>query len=342
MSDSGNIDPAQAAELLHTLTVGLTQAQVVSYTTIAAAAWICYDVVLKFGTEVELIWKCGFMIVDLPPRSTDEILRRSKWSSVKVLYLLCRYYGPIFLIVSTGGETSWFKQSPKFPIHARIVLLVVEFALELWVSLSIYIDIVKNAEQPLPYVRGCLSGDTLSDLIAGFFFTATVAHAYKTVSALSTNGPEMMRSSSHVSVTVIKGSTGKVSPYKLLVTIVTDGASHYLSITSILLVATLTVRFAPGAYVSISIPWLCAVYSFAGTRLILNLRKAVLKHNTMATWQETVAMETVPPRTSLGGIHIHVESIVHDGWLERHPYNPDRNIMFDSVFDRRPTRVTWW
>jgi len=76
-------DPAAALAALNALLVAVQQTQIVNYIEVSAVAWLLYDMCLTFGRELKLIWK-------------------SKWSFVKVLYILSRYYGASYLAVTTA------------------------------------------------------------------------------------------------------------------------------------------------------------------------------------------------------------------------------------------------
>ncbi|KAG7090376.1 hypothetical protein E1B28_009495 [Marasmius oreades] len=115
----------------------------------------------------------------------------------------------------------------------------------------------------------------------------TIYKAYRSAGDLITND----KSLHGMSIFSVKS----LSP--LVFGIVRDGTIYYFIITVILLISTLTTQLIPGPYASISLPWLISIYSFAGTRLILNLREAALAKSSIATWQETVELETFRVRS---------------------------------------------
>ncbi|KAL6304069.1 hypothetical protein BKA93DRAFT_826060 [Sparassis latifolia] len=64
---------AQGAEL-QTLVRTLSTLQRIYFSSVAALAWLVFDVIITLGQEYEFIWK-------------------ARWSFPKVLYLAARYYG---------------------------------------------------------------------------------------------------------------------------------------------------------------------------------------------------------------------------------------------------------
>jgi len=193
---------------------------------------------------------------------------------------------------------------------ALIGLLTVEFAFELWVSEEVSKDLWTHAGVAPPGIpiTGCIAAPTRKNfqyaswvpclVLAAIFFVMTMFQAYRTASSLTIRDFDTSTSTSpkKMGLKAMKESFSKLSPFKLIYAIVRDGVIYYFIITVVLLVSTITTQGISGAYASIALPWLIAIYSFAGTRLILNLREAAIAQNSTATWRETVELDTFRAR----------------------------------------------
>ncbi|KAF8720303.1 hypothetical protein AX14_011060 [Amanita brunnescens Koide BX004] len=84
----------------------------------------------------------------------------------------------------------------------------------------------------------------------------------------------------------------RVSP--LLTAFVRDGTVFYLILFITLLVAMILSSFVHGPFALAANSWVIAVYSFATSRLILNLREYADRSGTVVTWEQTLSVLVIP------------------------------------------------
>ncbi|KAI0330001.1 hypothetical protein GY45DRAFT_1371106 [Cubamyces sp. BRFM 1775] len=78
---------AQAEAQVQQLVQVISDTYVANLCTAAAATWLCYDIVLTFSQEVDLVW-------------------RAKWSLPKLLFVLVRYYTLLSLLLTLAVNTN--------------------------------------------------------------------------------------------------------------------------------------------------------------------------------------------------------------------------------------------
>ncbi|TFK31569.1 hypothetical protein BDQ12DRAFT_729437 [Crucibulum laeve] len=278
------------ADLLNLLYDTIWQMRMTNYSSVAALTIITYDVISTLPREIEHIWK-------------------SRWTFPKVLYLCARYYGimhvAVVVIVTTRLHMPISASMPTLPVvvhnyrggpivfatiiniimllrvHALyhhnfkvlcilIFALLGEFSAELFISIKYAILLTRSLFTPplgLP-LTGCLAvpntGLTLVAwvpglVVAAFFFAMTLWKFIDTA-----------RKSQKAPIWKVR-EWKTLSPF--LVAFIKDGTIFFFLITLTLLVSTILTMAAPNAMKTIPLSWLIAVYSFAGCRLILNLRE---------------------------------------------------------------------
>lgn len=168
-----------------------------------------------------------------------------------------------------------------------IAILTVEFATEFYISFKIGLVTQKTAFVAPPGVPlpGCLATApthfTLASWIpcliaATIFFLMT---AYKMLQSLA----DMRRGGISWSIQ----NQHSISP--ILLAFFQDGTIYFSLIAVILLVCTITTIVLEGPMKIVGQGWLIAIYSFSGSRLILNLRQAA-RHDGIET--ETITLQT--------------------------------------------------
>ncbi|KAH7906464.1 hypothetical protein BJ138DRAFT_1117543 [Hygrophoropsis aurantiaca] len=261
---------------------------------VSAIAFLIYDIALKFDKEVEYVWK-------------------ARWSIPKVLFIFGRYYGLLFNI---GGEILFttvvnviiimrlnaMYQNFKVLV-SLIVLLVCEFALELYITLIMAISTAENVitiplDLPFP---GCLSnpGDNRERTLICWIPTLIIATVFclMTIAKLFEGGRwklHRLRESRNFS--------------PLIVSFIRDGALIFSLIFVILLASTIVTIVTNSELTNLPMPWLIAVYSFCASRLVLNPREvASRRHVVTALPNDTIELMT--PMKFADRSRTHTESL---------------------------------
>ncbi|ESK95647.1 hypothetical protein Moror_12572 [Moniliophthora roreri MCA 2997] len=297
--DAGGLAALQA------LFTVLDQNRKVDYMSLSAIAFLAYDIIIMFDAEVEFVWS-------------------AVWSLPKILYIFARYYGIAFLILefavkqqlglslklcaycrsylwfySLGGAiifTTTINAILVMRLHALygkkvkvllwlLFLLIGEFAAELYISTLVGIATDKTTMLAPPGIPlgGCLATAPqnltlvawVPCLIAAtIFFFMTL---YQMFDSLSRRSAKLQLEDLQQSFT------------PLLRSFYVDGAIYFSLIATILLICTVTTITLDGPLIQIALPWLIAIYSFSGSRLVLNLRRTALGEKSAATWEDTMS-----------------------------------------------------
>ncbi|KZT35839.1 hypothetical protein SISSUDRAFT_1050769 [Sistotremastrum suecicum HHB10207 ss-3] len=307
-----DIPPAFQAEwelLLSTM----EQLRVDNYNCAAAVTWLAYDVLLTFSEEYKYIW-------------------RRSWSFLpKALYIFARYYGifqlSFLLQVSTSTTTTpkvnfchfwfWFYDISGFSVFSLIVniifvmrlhalfnrnskLLIALVGLVLLPLAGELYSITNNTigdqviPRPIPNFPGCIPTNraTKRTLIAWIpnmligltFFLLT---SYRIFLMLQEQLPQgNLRSWNKRQMRPLLGP--------MLTQFMQDGALYFAIIFLTTLTCTIMTMIQKSeALTTVAYPWLTAVYSFAGSRLIINLRRVSITAST----SRNVLVSTQKPET---------------------------------------------
>ncbi|TFY53093.1 hypothetical protein EVG20_g10269 [Dentipellis fragilis] len=249
-------DSAAANEIV----IVLQQTRVVSYFVLGAVTLLSYDFVLNLSDEVELIW-------------------RSRWNAIKILYLLNRYFAFANMVIgiyqevgynisSSRGNCIWNRQfgdGPHFPhlgslgkaqwarIHHRDSVC----CFLPWAVLSVYVDkFTRSLVYTIaPGLRGCF----ITDADKALCICWSIALAYETLI---------------VCLTLIKALQNfRHSASPLLLTIYRDGILSYMSLLVSSITDVLVIRLAPRGYMNLLFGFQHALHIVLTSRMILNIRR---------------------------------------------------------------------
>ncbi|KAA1476605.1 hypothetical protein DENSPDRAFT_874728 [Dentipellis sp. KUC8613] len=260
-------DLARAKEIVITL----QQNKVVSF----------YDFVLNLSDEVDLVW-------------------RSRWNTVKILYLLNRYFAFVNIVIGVYQEvgyhmsssrchslytaTAWviaygigisemvliFRTWALWGKHNRLACTIVILFVVCWVVLSIYVEeftrslVFVQINTISPGLRGCFIVKASKVLCVCW----SIALAYETLI---------------VGLTLIKAFQNfRHSTSLLLLTIYRDGVLSYISLLVSSIANVLVIRLAPPGYMNLLFGIQHALHIVLTSRLILNIRRNA-PATTMAT-----------------------------------------------------------
>ncbi|CAL1706653.1 unnamed protein product [Somion occarium] len=232
------------------------------YLTVSAIVFLMYDIVLNFAREYKFVW-------------------RTRWGLVKTLYYIARYYALINIIFLLCGPVVFtttinvifilrihalYGQSRKVLI-SLVLLVLAEFVLEMYTDISFVLH--SQITQPIPGMPWmvCLAVATQDViiktlaawipnlLVTWIFFVMTL---YKFAMLVRRNEYRSLKQSTSLMHVFVK-----------------DGTIYFFLTFCIVLICTVFVMVESlQAESGGPIIWLMAIYSLAGSRLILNLRSA--------------------------------------------------------------------
>jgi len=279
-----------------------------TYSYAAALTFCAYDTMLSFGQEITYVWG-------------------SKWSPVKALYVIVRYYAIVNLIALVAIYTSIdlsIKVCQRFALWiipgglfifvvsldailllrvfalykcnkqvftVLLMLLLAEFVAVLWASISMARHLAANIiVMPSPW-QGCTSElPTLKLVLVPFVLNYTLSLLFlaMTVWKLLANHQHL-----HGKLTwKTLHNLDNVSP--LLLAFVRDG-SIFFALASVTTFLGLIVPFmVNGPTKATFLPWTLALYSYSGSHLILDLRAAGTKGNGGSTWNDALSSQYRP------------------------------------------------
>ncbi|KAF8987152.1 hypothetical protein BDQ17DRAFT_1435826 [Cyathus striatus] len=278
--------------------------------TISALTILVYDVVITFDREYKHIWK-------------------AKWSLPKVLYIWIRYYGiceiganvvvatrlniPIdackryFWWTSIAGPIVFttlvnivlilrlhalYNRNRKGMLLFLCLTLFVELGVELYICVKTPLMTTSaafSAPFGLPFT-GCLTNiqtnytllSWIPCLIVAFiFFFMTAYQFFRTIQRLEGK---------------LWGFWRRKSFSPMLLAFFRDGTVFFFVIAFTLLGCTLTTVLVRGVLQGVFLPWLVGTYSYAGSRLILQLREAARNFDGTTTWSGTITYQEVNTR----------------------------------------------
>lgn len=278
-----------------------------TYSFVAALTFCAYDIMLTSRREIKYIWG-------------------SKLSPVVVLYYIVRYYGLINLIIMLAvfipaSENLSAKVCHRYffwgvgfsptilvialdtllllrifalykrskPVFVILLVLVLgDFAATLWANITLAKDLVAGfMVLPAPW-QGCASQiPKLNFMLAVYIpnFALSLLFLAMTLWKLVENHQEVH---GKLSWRMLR-SMQSISP--LLLAFVRDG-SIFFALTSVnTFIQIMTAYVVKGLAQAAFLPWIVALYSYAGSHLILNLRAAGTKGNTEQTWNETLSIQ---------------------------------------------------
>ncbi|TFK32096.1 hypothetical protein BDQ12DRAFT_528131 [Crucibulum laeve] len=287
-----------AVSLLAPLYTALREGQQANCSHVAVLSILVYDTLLNFSREVEHIWS-------------------AKWSLPKILYIWARYYGPVHVAVTLAvttrlnmpaavnvericGGCPWVVQSHSqrsvTVLYFLCTLLIGEFAAELYICVKIALITTKNVF-PAPFglpLRGCLTEAETTFTLYAWIPCLLVATTFFLMTLWKFLGSPKIKD-----IKEWRFSTrGAFSP--LVMSFFRDGTIFFLLIAVTLLYSSVFVLLVKGRLQEIQIPWLISVYSFAGSRLILNLREVAAKGSNDANaghssgWDESLSLRAIP------------------------------------------------
>ncbi|KAJ3990912.1 hypothetical protein F5050DRAFT_1879218 [Lentinula boryana] len=265
---------------------------------IAALTVLLYDCLLTFDIEVKYIWK-------------------SQWTIPKLLYLFAKYYGLAHLccvLINVCHETKWGHLYAESVVDVnltgggtpciRLYALyrsskLGEFVAEFW---GIYKSVMIQNSAPvvdfdsvefiIPDIKRLLPGCQFQEITSiNFNFTL---ESYIPNLFVSGDSSFWFRSQDY-------NNSRITSSGNMLQVFIKDGTIFFFLIFSTVLMAMIIVVVQP-ILVAVSIPWIVGVYSFSGTKLILNLREVT-----------DTGVESFPSTAIVGTLHrfqVHIPEVL--------------------------------
>ncbi|THU89232.1 hypothetical protein K435DRAFT_781709, partial [Dendrothele bispora CBS 962.96] len=274
----------------------------------ASLTFVVYEHLLSLNDEYTLIW-------------------RSKWNLAKIVYLVLRFYSMGFIAsnVYVRSRADWSEEFCNryrwwsivgvalvtnvttnilmcLRLHAIyerrkrvLVLLLVLFwgslAAELYCEIQYSLNDIKVPVLPNP-IPGCvpsaippgfpsITAWVPTVVVQGIFFLMAFYHLISSM----THEEKKWRS-------ILKLRAKSTTPFLLL--FFKDGAFFFFIILVALIVG-LVIMLHDTPLTSLAISWVIAIYSFAGTRIILDLRKRAMQNvisGTNGSWRGTFDQST--------------------------------------------------
>ncbi|KAJ7226881.1 hypothetical protein GGX14DRAFT_627355 [Mycena pura] len=238
--------PTALADALQQIYAGMADTRMTNSAQISSIAFLLYDILLKFDQEYDYIW-------------------RSRWSSVKCLYLFARYYGVLYNMQATF-RASLVSVAHDIHIPEAFSSVIIATLLEAYSCIKSGSEIAASvfaAPLGLPW-PGCFAFPNVKFALVSWIPTAIVATVFFFMTLFSLfQGPWQPSDFK---------SLKRISP--LLVSFVKDGVVFFFFILATLLSNMFMVTLFKNAMASFLDGWLIAVYSYAASRLVLNLREA--------------------------------------------------------------------
>lgn len=298
-SDSSSAATMEA-EILALFQV-MEQTRMSNYSLLTSIMFLLYDIMLNMDKEVQYIWK-------------------SRRSFPNALYVFSRYYSVFYnMTVFTMGNIvglsiqscqKWFyfeilaggiffttvvniilvmrlnAMYRNGKVLVFLILLVIgEFTAELYSCIQSSITTAKRTFSVPLELRwpGCVSDAAVQPTLATWIPCGIVATVFfiMTLAKIFQDGRWRLSQ--------LK-SMKRISP--LLVSFVRDGAIFYFLIFAVLLSEMFMVILLHNGFAVFLNGWLIAIYSFAASRLILNLREAAYRGNVDTVFQQSLSLST--------------------------------------------------
>jgi hypothetical protein len=277
---------AEAAEVAAIINA-VRDLRIVNLAAAGATAWVAYDILITIGQEVAYIW-------------------RAKWSMLKFLYLISRYYSFFHLIISIAVSTNyelslsfckgwlWFvaysgpvisaaaidallilRLHAVYEFNKRLLifllcLYIIEFAIVITVATYLLSNTQAFIQSPV-LLSGCLATtapNTNISLIA-WIPNLLVNCTFFVLTIYKFAHLVRIVNGSGLWTTLRKGKN--ISPIMAL--FVRDGAICFGMVLAALLLNIIFIIVVAGSPLNqMGTAWLVATYSVAGSRLVLNLR----------------------------------------------------------------------
>ncbi|VDB94076.1 unnamed protein product [Peniophora sp. CBMAI 1063] len=339
-------DPAAAAEAaLRQLMTAISQTRTENYVTLVSIVILVWDILLQMDDEVRYIWAArwswpkfmylfaryygaAFLGLHLAVNVGTNYTVEVGTSVHRVLLALrplefCRVF---FYFYSLGGAIVFstvinvilvlriwaLYHQAKNILVLLLLILTVEFAAELYISVRAGILASKSAYIPpleMP-MGGCLADNPVPALTllawvpcllaAGLFCGLTIYSGVQSSRAIARSSNDQFDLRAVL--------LGQVLP-PLMTAFIEDGLIYFILITVALLLACLITLLLRGAIQALPMPPLIGVYSYSGSRLVLNLRRAAVRMHATASWKDTysVRLETFRVRSPSSSEHGEVE-----------------------------------
>ncbi|KAF8341150.1 hypothetical protein F5887DRAFT_1220091 [Amanita rubescens] len=214
------------------------------------------------ATTYGIVAACAFLFYDVTltmAREVRYIWRNKQWSFPKVAYISVRYYGMAYLV---GGGIIFFT------ISNAILLL------------RLY-SLYNRDRKILIFLLGLAAGQFATDLYAAIRITIEDVK-YVIAPPLSLPWPGCFTSRFDTRFTLVSW----------------DGTVFYLILFKTIIIAMVLSAFVQGPAALAANAWMVAMYSFATSRLLLNLREfADQSAGSVATWEQTLSIQIRPSRT---------------------------------------------
>jgi len=279
----GTSDPAAAAAEYAALVSTMSSLQNVYLASIAALAWLAYDIALTFEQELEFIWK-------------------AQWSFPKILYVLARYYGlfnlAYYLSVALSPSVSvhyceawiWFdsfSNSVFFTTTVNLLfvlrvsalfhgkrsmlafllfLYIAEFIIEVVITVVTLRNIRMVPRTPGLPIRGCSSDSAPTLTLISWVTCLIVACVFWMLTTYKLSRDMGVRTWFNLKLVATR-----VRVYPTMDVFYRDGSLFFGMIFVVILLNTIFNQLG-GVYLEIGAPWISATYSVAGSRLVLNLK----------------------------------------------------------------------
>ncbi|KAJ3486336.1 hypothetical protein NLI96_g4302 [Meripilus lineatus] len=303
ISPVGGMEANNVQSALQPLFAAFDQTRLATQISGAALTIVAYDVCDKLFDEVEYIWRCA---VPSLPRLNSLLGPRSRWSIAKVLYIFARYYGLAYLIYMVYGDVFNIERMATrlvltsgnfvslsidcFLVHALNAGLeaarrlhgggpnVFTTLVNLIFIMRLYALYHRNT-RVLIFLLTLLFGEYASS--PRFFILVTdmtpaefTAEMYSTIFTVLNEVP--MSAPLGLPwlgcIVSLKSNTRqKGLAAWILCLIVAFNPTHHRIFTTVFF-ALMMIIFVQTPIAAIAPPWIVALYSISGSRLVLNLR----------------------------------------------------------------------
>ncbi|KAJ6467699.1 hypothetical protein C8R47DRAFT_812894 [Mycena vitilis] len=238
---------------------------------------------------------------------------RERWSLPKVLYLFCRYYGflnlmlDVFVCTREGVSVEvncriyfgFYSATPILlatainilfilRIHALYnrslkmliclcLLFILEVATDMVSTVEEATDVIHRTAGPPSGVHwpGCVTTPSSTSVLIAWLPSLFVALMFFGFTIVKF---AIVFQAGHSEWSLNKlRELGSYSP--ILAAFVRDGTVFFFLIFTIVLVNTIATLVLKGPFNGFLLPWLAAIYSFSASRLVLNIRSAAVLEN---------------------------------------------------------------
>ncbi|EAU81148.2 hypothetical protein CC1G_10435 [Coprinopsis cinerea okayama7 len=274
--------------------------------TAAAITFILFDIILNFSEELTHIW-------------------RARWTPIKVIYIVTRYYGLLFLVITFAMERQ-VQTLECSPLPSSIVIRVNDFDPRSCKGYHIFLVcgctiLYITAVNIIFTFRTFALYNRSKKVLAFFVITCTSGYYYGFHRRTSRSLYVFKLSLGYVSLEAYSLCTfttnlitdrdlwvladGQCDVGELLRTKpnassmdrgscfarIVDGAYFYFVTTLSIVVSAVFSMYKEGMYSLAVVPWVYVAFSYTGSHLVLNLRKAIEEMEPGAIEQSRSAMD---------------------------------------------------